>query len=417
MKNNENNVQEINKDIKIAGIGKRILTAIIDGFVIIFLWLVLQLFVCTPIANSTMNYENNILQIYEYRAYSHLYVYVQVEDDVDHIIQVKDYSEKINADLEGRYVSVQSLDFDNCEDYLGYVQYYYLNYLAGVNVDVPNDIEGKTYDEVDFMSPLHNKEIILEDGSSVLPKDYYTVEWYNINILEIGEDYSMFEYVTDSYGNILTNEIGVLKENSNIDDSIIFAKQAIYDANSNLFYSPFYSQINEALKGAQLFIYLTPFFPIMAIFYILVPMLYKNGETLGKKVLSLCLVNKKGYQVSKAQIFLRQFTFVLEISLFLFIIGVGMTSFATLGVGLFILLMIALVSKNTRTIHDFAAATIVIDAKKSLWHKNANKEQQFSDKLDENLAKYKKEPTIGKNVIQVGDQIIEENLNDLDNKN
>ena len=69
--------------------------------------------------------------------------------------------------------------------------------------------------------------------------------------------------------------------------------------------------------------------------------------------------------------------------------------------------MATLISKRNRSPHDYAALTVVIDARTSVWFDDAKSEQSHVDEFNDNLSSYKEYKEINKNVIQVGGEIID----------
>jgi hypothetical protein len=68
----------------------------------------------------------------------------------------------------------------------------------------------------------------------------------------------------------------------------------------------------------------------------MIPLIFKNGETLGKKVLHLAFINTEGYAVQKKQIVLRQLFLFIMTGMCCFMIGrIGVGSLAILGLGMF----------------------------------------------------------------------------------
>ena len=93
-----------------------------------------------------------------------------------------------------------------------------------------------------------------------------------------------------------------------------------------------------------------------------------------------------------------------------FVVGIGLTSLATLGIGILILLLCTLISKQKRAPHDYAAMTIVVDTPKSVWFESPEEEIKYAEELEEKMAKYKNTQIIDKKVIQVGSTIIDEEV-------
>lgn len=121
------------------------------------------------------------------------------------------------------------------------------------------------------------------------------------------------------------------------------------------------------------------FFIVSFIAYFIMPIILKNGRTVGKLIMGLGLVNKFGYEVNVPQLLLR-FIFPFLLILTLFFIG-GTILF--LGLGLFVLIsyMMVVFSKERKAPHDLLAGTLVINTKTSVWYKNAKEEEKFLQEL------------------------------------
>ena len=106
-------------------------------------------------------------------------------------------------------------------------------------------------------------------------------------------------------------------------------------------------------------------FVTFMIFYFLVPMLFKNGETIGKKVMHICLVNKLGYQYRRLQLIPRFLAPTFLIIAVIFITGFSFWSLLIVSGGLLISYLFSIFSKNNRALHDIFAGTLVVDARES----------------------------------------------------
>src|SRR5574344_511261 len=357
-----------------AGIGKRLGAAILDGLVAIFLWLFLAMIVMTPIANAGLGYSANMNLGYQYQIASHLYVYQQQDDNGDiSIVEVKDMTEKIDANKESQISSLTK------------------------------QTSSKTYDMVEdhFVSPDYLDNVV---DTQLKPVEYYTVKWFNNEILSVSDKGAEYFDNTDE------NVLAAIKEGVDADKAITFLNSLISNAQGDLYYRDYYVKINNTIKLNQVFIIIPPYISVMGILYLLIPMLSKNGETIGKKFCHLAVISKDGYSAKKRQILFRFFVFFVEISLSLFAIGVNFTSIATLGVGVFILLMATLISKSHRAPHDYAALTLEIDAQKSVWFDSPEIEQRHIDELKAKMERYKSSKVENKNIIQIGGKIIDEDL-------
>ena len=112
----------------------------------------------------------------------------------------------------------------------------------------------------------------------------------------------------------------------------------------------------------------------------------------------------------KRQILFRQLVLFAEVSLSLFIVGFGLTSIATLGVGGVIILIVILFNKQRKAPHDFAAMTLPIDIKTSVFFSNAKEEDRHVKKVQENIDKHHSYEPENVNIIQVGSKIVNEDL-------
>lgn len=101
----------------------------------------------------------------------------------------------------------------------------------------------------------------------------------------------------------------------------------------------------------------------------MIPLWLGNGQTLGKKVFSLCLVRNDGVKVNTMQLFVRtllgKFTIETMIPVYiLLMLFWGTIDFTGTAVILTILLIQSLcvgLSKNNAAIHDMLAGTVVVD--------------------------------------------------------
>ena len=124
-------------------------------------------------------------------------------------------------------------------------------------------------------------------------------------------------------------------------------------------------------------------FVTFMIFYFLIPMLFKNGETIGKKVMHICLVNKLGYQYRRLQLIPRFLAPTFLIIAVIFITGFSFWSLLIVSGGLLISYLFSIFSKNNRALHDIFAGTLVVDARESTWFKNAEEEAKTQQEIED----------------------------------
>lgn len=120
-----------------------------------------------------------------------------------------------------------------------------------------------------------------------------------------------------------------------------------------------------------------------------VPLLLKNGQTLGKKIFSICVMHSNGVKISTRGLFARsllgKFTLETMIPVLLFVLGLLNGNLITFLVftGLLFLLQAVLyfVTQTNSVVHDVIAYTVVVDFTS----------QQIFENQDEMLAYQKKQ--------------------------
>ena len=352
------------KQINNAHFAKRILAVIMDAAVTIFTMFLLIVLVFVPIAEKTMNYTEKVATRFQYQIASGLFVYYDEDEEGNvSVYEIKDL-DKITG--ESKSGLIYDLETEDDSFYINHVRYYFLHYKTG-DVDGYLPPEGKAED---FRAPNYQDLI---DGKS--PLEIYTQDWFDSKVAELQTKEALMEYA--------------------------FNDMAVQE---------YYLAANKAIKQVQLFFILVPFVLSFGIFFIMFPLIFKNGETLGKKTMHIALINKDGYNVQRRQIVLRQVLLLLYVGLSAFIIGVGLTSFATLGVGVLIYFIAAFIPKSHRSIVDFAAYTLEVDARTSVWFKDALEETAKDAEIEENLSNYRKNKIENKNIIQVGGTIVNEDI-------
>lgn len=398
--------------IKEAGMGYRLFAGIIDGLCLVFLWLILAMFVCTPIANAAFGYSNMMSLGSHYQVTSQLFVYEQADDFGTMIpIEVKNFTEEINPNRSTYTVALYDFESDNYSYYLKRVYYYYHSFKCGRDIELPNPVGGIAYDPIKdkFVDPEYLNEI---DGKSRV--DYYTDEWFMTNVLEIEKEDSFFVIDQTKEGSfvdkIVLKDPTILDNKEKKDKLFNFVRNAAYHAVEDQYYAKYFYDNNQSIKGCQLFIAMPPFGIAFGLIFILIPMLTKNGVTLGKITNKLAVVDINGYTVKKRQILFRELILFVLTFASLFAVGIGFTSFAICGLLILALLIFTIFFKQHRAPHDLAAMTMVIDASHSVWFKDAKEEAERQEELDEKMAKYKNQKVVNKNVIQVGSTIIDENI-------
>ncbi len=220
-----------------------------------------------------------------------------------------------------------------------------------------------------------------------------TISWYNTEILKIGSEDSLFVYAQTA-GVDDPTIVGVpapIEGSGTMTSEELSSATAAQTSELQSFYYDEYviartdldTQEDYAALGNELSYYFswelaiaTVF--VLAIFYLVIPMLLKDGRTLGKQLFGISLVNKLGFKVKKWQIAVRAVVFgVFEIW------GAVYTMMGTILISYTIMIF----GKKNMSIHDFVASTRVIDAKRSIWFKNAEEAVAYQAELDKNPGK------------------------------
>ena len=392
------NVDSISK-YEPAPMAKRLFAGIMDAVVFIFVFLGLALWAFTPIANAAFGYNDANNTGLTYHLSSHLYLPQKINDDGNVVVvEVKDSTGNMKDYTE---LPLYNSKDENPSFYLKRIYYYYHNFKTNVDIELPQNRE---YDALNdhFVSPDYNKEI-----NGVLPVNLYTNEWFSKEILNIEKDATYF--VIDSSNPNYVESIS-LKEDINKEDALNYLRNAAYEATKDFYYSDFFQAIEKKIERIQYFIFLPPFGLSFAIFFILIPMLFKDGETLGKKTMNIAVISFDGYSAKKRQILFREILLFIVIFVLGIVVGIGLTSFAIMALGVVVLFILTLIPKNKRSIFDYAAYTIVVDSIHSTWFKTKEDEQRHKDELEANMAKYKKYVPENPNLIQVGTEIVDEKL-------
>ena len=283
------------------------------------------------------------------------------------------YSKLAKYEENNGYVSYSNDDLLALDDssksaFINELSYFYCSYLTGENIDT--DLEA---------SPDKDQQIVV-DSKSYLPKDYYTVTYFNEEILglpkEGEENKSDFFVYTDND----PSKIGAVKEElieevangeGTIkrlvrDNELLKYFQKKYDEAIKVFYEqPSIKKASETMNKTNIILMLVSTLPSFAIFYIIIPLCSRFGKTLGKRFLSLIVVTDKGYQVKKWQILLRGVP-ILGATIYVCLIN-------SLYYQLLLPLLLALISvgilvfnSRRRCLHDIMSGTTVIKGTKDL---------------------------------------------------
>ena len=286
------------------------------------------------------------------------------------------YSKLAKEDEKNGYVAysgndILALNEDNQSLIIERVSYFYCSYLTGNNIQ-----EG-------LKASLDTDKEIKINGNYYLPENYYTVSFFNEEVLglpkpgEIGHsDYFLYqkngeendytkigvispdfiEEVQTTGGKVkrLKNELGLTKK---LNDMYNDAIKVFYNQKS-------IRKANDMIKNTNIVLMLISFLPTFLIFYVLLPLLSPFGQTIGKRILSLGVTDDKGYLVKKWRTLLRA---VPLLGLIIYICLINSLYYQLL-VAMFLLLVsmgILVFTPRRRALHDIVAGTAVIKLEKN----------------------------------------------------
>lgn len=131
----------------------------------------------------------------------------------------------------------------------------------------------------------------------------------------------------------------------------------------------------------------------------LVPLLFGNGQTAGKKIFSIALMRTDGVKVTPFMVFARSILgkctietmipVLLIVMIFFGIAGFG----ALLILGLILLLQVILIwkTKNNSAIHDLMAYTVVVDMTSQMIFESEEHRLEYQKRLEEENAQHQSE--------------------------
>jgi len=286
-----------------ANLAKRSGAAFLDFFMAVLLWLTLVSLVFTPIYSQAFDIPQLQSDYDDIRLATHLYV-TDPETELVALVAVDDYPTSIYA--------------------------YYSDFKDGLIY------EGETTTFV------------------------FSNEWYNENVLNIGSvdpDVTVyFEYDLDELDQPDPSLVGVPKAATTDAELASFYQTAMQIAHDDLMtYEPFATLVST-INGYAMQIFLIAAAISLTLFYLVFPLLLKNGQTLSKRLFSLGVVTTKGYRIKPWQTIVRFAVFMAEIGLSLY------TFFGAILISYTMMIF----TKGNRSVHDFAAGTSVINLKGSL---------------------------------------------------
>ncbi|HML99730.1 MAG TPA: RDD family protein [Bacilli bacterium] len=356
--------------------GRRIGAAVIDLFLFVIALFAVDLGVMNPIMDGAVAISERRTTFTNDQKDSRLYVVTYVDGNGSEI------SEPTSDDIENGTFKITSLD---AAKYSQAVYEYYTVY----KVARINDLNNEDPERAGANQAI--KDAMGEDFAND------PTEWYIANILQADVEDSLFTLTAPaspsglessenpSDTSAVTSESQTTSEGSSSEEvgKDVFLPEGVYfkadttDSDLTTFFTSHYSNavsdFNAEPDHAQTISYnnmilIVSMVVSSMIVYLLFPLVFAGGATLGKKLLNLGVVNTYGYKARWWQIVARYLaTFIFEI-----LLGY-MTSFITT----FISFTMLMFGKKARAAHDFIAGTRPVDTKEAKIYRDAMEEDEL----------------------------------------
>ena len=126
---------------------------------------------------------------------------------------------------------------------------------------------------------------------------------------------------------------------------------------------------------------------------LVIPLIFKNGQTLGKKIFGIALMRTDGVKITPLMLFVRTVLGKYTIETMIPVLIIIMTFFGQAGyVGLAVLLLIVVLeivllctTKTNSTIHDMFACTVAVDIQSQMIFDSAEDLLEYKKKLHEEI--------------------------------
>lgn len=188
---------------------------------------------------------------------------------------------------------------------------------------------------------------------------YYIIDEFFIDIQAISErisqvgiDLGVYINSTDELGNSFIAAVSVPSSSDS-------AAYSAYMSNYNLFIETTQDDFTT-FNTLVVVIFAVSTFVAGTIIYVLLPYLYGNGQTLGKKFLKLAVVTIRGEKLTKMQVFMRFALGIWFAEIFFSFLLFNITQPFPLFVLISVIMMAF--SASHRALHDVISSTIVIAA-------------------------------------------------------
>ncbi|MGI6713628.1 MAG: RDD family protein [Bacilli bacterium] len=404
------------RSITPAPIGRRFGSALIDAGIFVAAFFLLNLAVVSPIMNAAAHLNIRVAQMNADLENSSLYVVKYLNAAKEEIVVGYDLDLEVGdtyTPLEpqegfdykvasyGLYYPDSISEKAVSEYYPKMVYRFYTHYR--LNRALETDVD----QERDAVNQIIRNNI----GTSFVSAD----EWYKTNVLRVDDDDSYFVSVpgihhpepapkpwfplltsdaSESVSEESSDEVtSAASEGKTIADFTFFPegvalrsdeKAPTYDQLAAFYTRIYKAAINDLnaepdhahTTRLQIINLIIPFFLAGMLVYLLFPLVFPHGATLGKKALKLGVVNTYGYKALWWQHLARFFALFIFELLLTFVFYFLVPSMALLPI--FVSFTLSMFGKKNRALHDFIAGTRVVDLRTSKIYLDSSEEDELN---------------------------------------
>ena len=264
---------------------------------------------------------------------------------------------------------------------------------------------------------LHYYTVFLKDEAPVQYRETHDVYWYNVFILGLDDELSRFtqaelnsrvspanvgktiwEYPVENEQKLYQNpgipvlslykgatrDTGLSDTGKKITLDYYYTpdkQNCYYNAASDLYHRPFYLSTVEAYENrATVYPLLIAIPTSLVVFYLALPLIFRDGQTLGKKIMKLAVIRQDEYASTRPQILLRQLPSIAAVTILFIFLPWSIAAMISLGL-LIVSYALAIFTPHHRAVHDYIAFSRVVDDKESIFHKKGETEAEPIDPL------------------------------------
>lgn len=290
--------------------------------------------------------------------------------------------------------SISSTELTNENDYFTFESYetyikatYYFYYLSDFAEEVTSFYFEKTPTILE-KNEWYNKNVLLIDWDKDFDVYYYESGDLTTSPVELDESNNIIGINVKIKDTIIFNGNKYTKNGDNLEKNqeyIINYLRIFTDTDNlngtyhiacnNLARTSEYEVLYKKLESISRYEAYISIAIASAVYFLILPMLFKNGETLGMKIVNVGLVNTLGYQIAKKQVFAKYFFISIEIYI----------GFFTMFLFYLVDYLLIVFTKNHRSISDYISASLMIDTKNSVWFVDKKTEDMLTEQVTQNL--------------------------------